>query len=163
LLVLVTCFSVDRRNMSHYGAQAWWKFPGLVQRIIRGPNMLPCWSLMCMKDQPELEDIRLIQRLTFPGEPVAIFDLLDWTLLIDSGRAPIAPFLPSATIFTEQQLTQYRDRVARSKYLFVAADGMGFPFGVNTLLDGWSARDQFVEEARGKRLLALRNRSFRDN
>lgn len=158
LLLLITAFTADPRNPSSYGLQAWMRYPGLLQRFARGDSMLPCWQLSCMRDQPATEDIELIVSRTKEGEPVAIFDLLDWTFLIESKRAPLAPFLPSAVIFTQKQLDDYRARVAGATYLFVSADKMGFPFGRNTLLDDWPEGDAFVEEARGKRLIALRRK-----
>jgi hypothetical protein len=159
LLTLLTVFSQDPRNPSLYGWQSWKEYPSLLRVPFGYTADSRCGSLECMSYRPSPRDVALITERTRPGEPVAMYDLYDWTYHIAARRPPVSSFLPSSVVFTTRQLAQYRERLLGVPYLFVSSDRQGFPFGAHTLLDGWEHGGQFVEEARGDRLIALRRRT----
>jgi hypothetical protein len=158
LLVLLAAFSRDTRNPTWYGWQSWEHCPSLV-RVLRGYPEAGCGALACMANRPHPRDVALIAARVPPEEPAAMFDVYDWTYHIAARRAPLAPFLPSRVMFTRRQLALYRERVAGRSWLFIAADADGLPLLKGTPLEDWNVLDEYVVEARGERLLALRRKS----
>lgn len=157
-LVLIGGFSKDMRNPTVYGTRAWLDYPSLAKSIVLRRGIQNCENYSCLSNRPSEIDISLIVQRTKPHEPVAIFDLLDWTYHISAARPPLAAFLPSAVMFTEWQLSQYHERLRKAPYLFIAAGKDGKPMTKDTLLENWPLSEDYVIEARGEKLLALRRR-----
>ena len=82
----------------------------------------------CVADIPAASDVALVASRTQPHEQVAIvFDLHDWAYLLAAHRPPLMFFLPSADIFTREQLEESLRRINNADYLFVPKGANGEP------------------------------------
>ena len=60
----------------------------------------------CASRPLDSKDVALIQRLSKPGDRVAILDLQDWLYLVEAKRASKLFVQPGAMIFTQRQLRE---------------------------------------------------------
>jgi hypothetical protein len=127
-LALVFLYSPsEARNPGSYGLRAWAHYPSVLKRPFSRPA--GCARMDCVPDRPGDSDVALIDSRTRPGEQVAIVvDLLDWTYLLKAHRPPLMFFLPSAEIFTVQQLQESLRRLATQDYIFTPKGPRGEPY-----------------------------------
>jgi predicted ABC-type exoprotein transport system permease subunit len=156
-LVLTTS---DRRNPTQYAFQAWQAYPSLLRAPFR--SLEGCVTMACVANRPDPLDVALITTRIPPSEPVAIIGVLyDWTYLISAHRPPMLSFLPSAAIFTQHQLEQSVEEMARANYWFVAKGPNGtlqiLPQELRDTATPILDRD-FVFDGEGPRLTAWRRR-----
>ena len=166
ILAVVFVFSPSEdRNPGRYGLRAWSNYPSLLKRPFARPK--GCVQMDCVAGLPAASDIALIASRTQPHEQVAIvLDLHDWAYLLAAHRPPLMFFLPSADIFTRQQLEESLRRINNADYLFVPKDANGKPdiwladfSAVITPLLGTT----FKKDGEGERLVAWKRVTVQDN
>jgi hypothetical protein len=155
----------DRRNPNLYAARAFAAYPSLLAAPFQSPS--ECGVVECMANRPDPLDIALITQRIPAGKPAAIIgDVYDWSFLVGAHRPPLFGFLPSATIFTEDQLNSSLMRMRSADYWFVAKQ----PDGTLNITP-YVLRDaalpilnsDFVLDGEGKRLNAWKRRSPTQN
>jgi hypothetical protein len=146
----------ESRNPGRYGLRAWSNFPSLLKWPFARPK--GCAQMDCVANLPAASDVELIASRTQPHEQVAIvLDLYDWAYLLAAQRPPLMPFLPSAEIFTSEQLEETLRRIDHADYLFVPKGPNGEP---NIWLADFSAvivpllGTKFQKDGEGERLVA---------
>jgi hypothetical protein len=166
ILAVVFVFSPSEdRNPGRYGLRAWSNYPSLLKWPFARPK--GCVQMDCVADVPAASDVALIASRTQPHEQVAIvLDLHDWVYLLAAHRPPLMFFLPSADIFTRQQLEESLRRINNADYLFV-------PKGANGEPDIWLADfsavitpllgTTFKKDGEGERLVAWKRVTVQDN
>ena len=166
ILAVVFVFSPSEdRNPGRYGLRAWSNYPSLLKRPFARPK--GCVQMDCVAGLPAASDVALIASRTQPHEQVAIvLDLHDWAYLLAAHRPPLMFFLPSADIFTRQQLEESLRRINNADYLFVPKDANGKPdiwladfSAVITPLLGTT----FKKDGEGERLVAWKRVTVQDN
>ena len=166
ILAVVFVFSPsENRNPGRYGLRAWSNYPSLLKWPFARPK--GCVQMDCVAGLPAASDVALIASRTQPHEQVAIvLDLHDWAYLLAAHRPPLMFFLPSADIFTRQQLEESLRRINNADYLFV-------PKGANGEPDIWLADfsavvtpllgTTFKKDGEGERLVAWKRVTVQDN
>lgn len=91
----------DSRNPALYGARAFWAYPSAFKGLVAGP-VKSDWPPGV--GQVPGEDVALIQRLTSPGERVALISYRDWVYLNGAKRPPKFWFVPSVLSFLNWQI-----------------------------------------------------------
>src|SRR5580704_2400578 len=116
----------EDRNPGRYGLRAWSNYPSLLKWPFARPK--GCVQMDCVANIPAASDVALVASRTQPHERVAIvFDLYDWAYLLAAHRPPLMFFLPSADIFTREQLEESLRRINNADYLFVPKGANGEP------------------------------------
>jgi hypothetical protein len=166
ILAVVFVYSPsENRNPGRYGLRAWSNYPSLLKWPFTRPK--GCVQFDCVADLPAASDVALIASRTQPHEQVAIvFDLHDWAYLLAAHRPPLMFFLPSADIFTREQLEESLRRINNADYLFV-------PKGANGEPDIWLADfsaaitpllgTKFKKDGEGERLVAWKRVTVQGN
>lgn len=166
ILAVVFVFSPsENRNPGRYGLRAWSNYPSLLKWPFARPK--GCLEMDCVADLPAASDVALIASRTQPHEQVAIvLDLHDWAYLLAAHRPPLMFFLPSADIFTREQLEESLRRINNADYLFV-------PKGANGEPDIWLADfsavitpllgTTFKKDGEGERLVAWKRVTAQGN
>src|SRR5580704_4074846 len=166
ILAVAFVFSPSEdRNPGRYGLRAWANYPSLLKWPFARPK--GCVQMDCVANIPAASDVALIASRTQPHEQVAVvFDLYDWAYLLAAHRPPLMFFLPSADIFTRQQLEESLRRINNADYLFV-------PKGANGEPDIWLAEfsavitpllgTTFKKDGEGERLVARKRVTVQGN
>jgi hypothetical protein len=166
ILAVVFVYSPSEdRNPGRYGLRAWSNYPSLLKWPFARPK--GCVQMDCVADIPTASDVALIASRTQPHEQVAIvLDLHDWAYLLAAHRPPLMFFLPSADIFTREQLEESLRRINNADYLFV-------PKGANGEPDIWLADFRnviapllgttFQKDGEGERLVAWKRVTAQGN
>jgi hypothetical protein len=166
VLALAFVFSPsEKRNPGRYGLRAWANYPSLLKWPFARPK--GCVQMDCVANLPAASDVALIASRTQPHEQVAIvFDLRDWAYLLAAHRPPLMFFLPSADIFTREQLEESLRRINSTDFLFVPKGANGEPeiwladfSAVITPLLG----TKFKKDGEGERLVAWKRVTAQDN
>src|SRR5579864_9160349 len=155
----------ESRNPGRYGLRAWSNFPSLLKWPFARPK--GCVQMDCVANLPAASDVALIASRTQPHEQVAIvLDLYDWAYLLAAHRPPLMFFLPSAVIFTREQLEESLRRINNANYLFVPKGPSGAPdiplADVNTVIAPLLGT-KFQKDGEGERLVAWKRVTGQDN
>jgi hypothetical protein len=106
LLFIFLCDIHSRRDPYHPPVRAYRTFPSPFNWLF-GVRLLPCEADHrpgCTAYAADPADVALIDRLTRPGDRVALIDWEDWVYLVAAERSSQFPTLPSPMMFTQRQL-----------------------------------------------------------
>jgi hypothetical protein len=115
-------FVQDRRNPTLYAVRAFWDYPSVGKCLLTRQRPRETWQEGVGEVPPA--DVALIQRLTAPGERVAIFGDSDWVYLLAARRVPKFHFLPSTFTFLT---TDFEESLADAEFIFVQIGGGNLP------------------------------------
>ena len=109
----LTLFCNDSRNISLYGLNSWASYPSIPKYLL---GLIKAKKELSIKTMLNEQDLELVKQRAKTNNDVAILSLYDFVYLIETQSRPVFPFIPSACMFTKNQIEISKNKLRNETF-----------------------------------------------
>ena len=112
----LTLFCNDSRNISLYGLNSWASYPSIPKYLL---GLIKAKKELSIKTMLNEQDLELVKLRAKTNNDVAILSLYDFVYLIETQSRPVFPFIPSACMFTKDQIEISKNKLGKENFVLL--------------------------------------------
>jgi len=109
----LTLFCNDSRNISLYGLNSWASYPSIPNYLL---GRIKTKKELSIKTMLNVQDLEMVKSRATTSDHMAILSLYDFIYLIETQSKPVFPFIPSACMFTKNQIEISKNKLRNEKF-----------------------------------------------